>query len=234
MRNAYAAAAAVIMSASLTCQASADTFTFNFAGSGVSGSIQLTYAENPNAGNNWPGNRPNVDDPIGSFVVTGITGNFSDSNLGISNAAITGIIPSNPQNPAELENTYAPHSFGFYPIANGTGLATGFSYDNLFYPNGSPQVAPPDHYPFHGGYFDIYGLVFAIEGGDSVNLWSNGNTPGGLAYGIGVTDGTDVLDYVTVAAVPEPSSWALMLLGFAGVGFMAYRRRKSKPALMAV
>jgi hypothetical protein len=34
----------------------------------------------------------------------------------------------------------------------------------------------------------------------------------------------------TVAAVPEPSTWAMMILGFAGVGFMAYRR-KSKPAL---
>jgi hypothetical protein len=35
-----------------------------------------------------------------------------------------------------------------------------------------------------------------------------------------------------VASVPEPSTWAMMILGFAGVGFMAYRR-KSKPALMA-
>ena len=35
-----------------------------------------------------------------------------------------------------------------------------------------------------------------------------------------------------VAAVPEPSTWAMMLLGFAGIGFMAYRR-KSKQALMA-
>jgi PEP-CTERM motif len=34
------------------------------------------------------------------------------------------------------------------------------------------------------------------------------------------------------AAVPEPSTWAMMLLGFAGLGLMAYRR-KSKPALMA-
>ena len=230
MRNAYAAAAAVIMSASLTCQASADTFSFNFDGSGVSGSIQLTYDVNPNAGSDWPGSVPNVNDPIGSFVVTGILGNFSDSNLGILNAQITSIVSSIPQNPGELDNTYAPHSFGFYP----NGSAPGFSYDNLFYPNGSPQVAPPDHYPFHGGYFDIYGLVFTIAGGDSVNLWSNGNTPDGLTYGIGVTDGTDVLDRatVTVAAVPESSTWAMMILGFAGVGFMAYRR-KSKPALMA-
>jgi hypothetical protein len=33
-------------------------------------------------------------------------------------------------------------------------------------------------------------------------------------------------------AVPEPSTWALMLIGFAGLGFAAYRR-KSKSALMA-
>jgi hypothetical protein len=33
-------------------------------------------------------------------------------------------------------------------------------------------------------------------------------------------------------AVPEPSTWAMMLVGFAGLGFTAYRR-KSKPALMA-
>ncbi len=38
--------------------------------------------------------------------------------------------------------------------------------------------------------------------------------------------------FAAVAAVPEPSSWTMMILGFAGVGFMAYRR-KSKPALTA-
>ena len=34
-----------------------------------------------------------------------------------------------------------------------------------------------------------------------------------------------------VTAVPEPATWAMMLFGFAGIGFMAYRR-KSKPVLM--
>jgi hypothetical protein len=39
---------------------------------------------------------------------------------------------------------------------------------------------------------------------------------------------------VTISgAVPEPSTWAMMLLGFAGVGFVAYRR-KSKPAVRFV
>lgn len=34
-----------------------------------------------------------------------------------------------------------------------------------------------------------------------------------------------------VAAVPEPSTWAMMILGFFGVGFMAYRKRRASPGL---
>ena len=42
------------------------------------------------------------------------------------------------------------------------------------------------------------------------------------------------LDDVRVtAAVPEASTWAMMILGFAGVGFMAYRRRNQTVALAA-
>ena len=46
-----------------------------------------------------------------------------------------------------------------------------------------------------------------------------------------VTSGAPVT-FTIAEAVPEPSTWAMMLLGFAGLGFMAYRR-KSTPALMA-
>jgi hypothetical protein len=42
----------------------------------------------------------------------------------------------------------------------------------------------------------------------------------------------DGCGFVGVSGVPEPSSWAMLIIGFAGVGFMAYRRN-SKPALMA-
>jgi len=33
------------------------------------------------------------------------------------------------------------------------------------------------------------------------------------------------------SAVPEPSTWAMMILGFAGVGFMAYRRSRKDQGL---
>ena len=35
-----------------------------------------------------------------------------------------------------------------------------------------------------------------------------------------------------VAGVPEPSTWAMMLIGFAGVSFMTHRRRKQKATLV--
>jgi hypothetical protein len=58
-----------------------------------------------------------------------------------------------------------------------------------------------------------------------------------LAFGLEQDSGFSGLDDISVTphvagAVPEPSTWAMMILGFAGVGFMAYRR-KSKPALVA-
>ena len=56
-----------------------------------------------------------------------------------------------------------------------------------------------------------------------------------------ITSGTTVIDSIqfsspsqnaievanfSISAVPEASTWAMMLLGFAGVGFLAYRRKR--------
>lgn len=43
--------------------------------------------------------------------------------------------------------------------------------------------------------------------------------------------GLDDFTYHAVSGVPEPSTWAMMILGFAGVGFMAYRRRNQSASL---
>jgi len=53
------------------------------------------------------------------------------------------------------------------------------------------------------------------------------NSPSG-SYG----DNTGAFS-VTIAAVPEPSTWAMLLLGFCGVGFVTYRRRNQSSALTA-
>jgi len=65
---------------------------------------------------------------------------------------------------------------------------------------------------------------------------SGGPWPGGSAsiddpFQLALPDGVTAT-FASASAAPELSTWAMMLLGFAGVGFMTYRR-KSKPALMA-
>jgi hypothetical protein len=41
------------------------------------------------------------------------------------------------------------------------------------------------------------------------------------------------VDFVKGAPVPEPSTWAMLLLGFAGLGFFGYRRARSTRAVAA-
>jgi hypothetical protein len=214
--------------------ANAAVFAFNLDGAGVSAAIQLTYETNPLA-NGVEGTSPNTSDPVGSYVVTGITGTFSSVNASISNAAINGIVKSDPANPTS-DNLLAPRSFGFYAVANVNPAPDGhtppgLSYDNLFYPDGSPQAA--SDYAFHGGFFDIYGLVFTLDDGNAVNLWSNGDFGGGAVYGAAVMNRTDILDYTEepvalTPAVPEPATWALMIAGFGLIGAAMRRRQRAR------
>jgi PEP-CTERM motif len=46
-----------------------------------------------------------------------------------------------------------------------------------------------------------------------------------------IGDGDFAIDTISfTAAVPEPSTWAMLILGFCGLGFMAYRRKRNASA----
>jgi hypothetical protein len=51
--------------------------------------------------------------------------------------------------------------------------------------------------------------------------------------GEGVTAADVLVDNISIAAVPEPSTWAMMILGFCGLGFMAYRRKSQASVRLA-
>jgi hypothetical protein len=72
--------------------------------------------------------------------------------------------------------------------------------------------------------------MFSIGGGMVVDLFDNGvGAITGIdygGYGVGVATSDIALDYVSggvTASTPEPSTWAMMILGFAGLGFVGYR-----------
>jgi hypothetical protein len=50
-----------------------------------------------------------------------------------------------------------------------------------------------------------------------------------VAYG----DGTEIGLQISAVATPEPSTWVMMGLGFAGPGFAGWRAQRKTPALAA-
>lgn len=89
--------------------------------------------------------------------------------------------------------------------------------------------APIDNY---GSGIEVTGSFWAVDADRHNNAFrSSANYMASLI--VNATPGT-VLNYtLRVGTVPEPSTWALMILGFGGVG-AAVRRRRLKPAAQAI
>ncbi|SDJ63069.1 MULTISPECIES: PEP-CTERM sorting domain-containing protein [Bradyrhizobium] len=73
--------------------------------------------------------------------------------------------------------------------------------------------------------------TLSMTAGDQLLFEVSFNVPNPRGSGPFYYDTTGI-SATLVTAVPEPSTWAMIILGFAGMGFMTYHRR-AKPALMA-
>ncbi|MFP5406420.1 MAG: PEP-CTERM sorting domain-containing protein, partial [Gammaproteobacteria bacterium] len=129
-----------------------------------------------------------------------------------------------------------PSSLSFFDF--GPPPEGGVSYNNLFFPNGSPIDCTT--FPFTGTVLDVFGLAFSVAGGYTVNLWGDGDLhgPGTTTYGIKVIHGSGLIANhfdgvnVTAATVPVPGSFALLGVGL--LGMLALRRRSDAPVEAAV
>jgi PEP-CTERM motif len=179
-------------------------FNLNALPTGGTGVIQTTAAST------MPFNIP-----VGQFGVTSV---YSISNSAFGESGFTA---------GELTfNGSAGNSFT-YTLTEGDNIrdhaTTGF---NIVAPNVFATMNFGS-----GDRLDVQQILlpsaFASETLTSVDFSYVGNTvPGdGEAFLAALTTST------AVGAVPEPSTWAMMILGFCGVGFMAYRRKQNGPAL---
>ena len=80
-----------------------------------------------------------------------------------------------------------------------------------------------------GGQINVenFNSIIGPNVGDQASVGANfhgdaGFNPGN-AFGKNLVAG----EFTMTAAVPEPSTWAMMILGFCGLGVMAYRRKAS-------
>ncbi len=108
-------------------------------------------------------------------------------------------------------------------LSAGSYYLMGYGWTGTDLEHNSNLGGNPD--TFNGG--GLVSFVDAVWGG-------GGDLPGTVptnTYGPTAPDFFSSANMAFSSAVPEPSTWAMLLLGFAGIGFLTYRR-KSKPALM--
>jgi uncharacterized protein (TIGR03118 family) len=106
---------------------------------------------------------------------------------------------------------------GNFSFANGVGDVI-----NAFNPVTDALVGSIDVNPGTGTPGGLWSIVFGGGGSDG--------TPNTLFFTDGVNGETGGL-FGSLTAVPEPSTWAMMLAGFGGLALLAARRRRASSAI---
>ncbi len=166
-----------------------------------------------------------------------------------SNCSAVGGVSLLAGQPAQTMNS------GDFLVVNNTGaVLTSFSLTlNDSFTNttsGASGSPPTENFQIHGGAANYF-TNLTLTGPDCVAAcatvsanftagtitynWSAGTDAGipvGATFDLNFASWNN--DVSAVTAVPEPSTWAMMLLGIAGLGFVASRRRRKSSTAVAI
>jgi hypothetical protein len=165
-----------------------------------------------------------LGNPSVDLVGAGFFGNLAPGGANAPNppSALIGL------NAVDLDGSTG---FGFVPagtLQSNDTLAAG-TYQVSFYLAGNLRTSPTQTTDVLIGndliaaigpvannqQYQFYSFIFSTAGGQQLSISDTGPAD----------QQGDLLALVNVAAVPEVSTWAMMIFGFLGVGFLAYRRR---------
>ena len=147
-----------------------------------------------------------------------------------------GLLDTGTSAPTSIEVTSAPAGIQFvngdytgnsystpgFTTLNGNVLAASYFFNFIDSANNSFQMRFSCTDPLNCG---------VDTGGLNLLFWNGGNTP---IAGTGNQLGFSGVTYGPVSgAVPEPATWAMMLMGFAGMGLSMRRRRRVGVAQIA-
>jgi hypothetical protein len=154
--------------------------------------------------------------PTGAFneIIPAAPGGGQYGTYFVSDFANQSISQSIALNPG---TTYTV-SFDIYSPINGTHNP----FDALLQSASAGSLSPIFQSKSLGAGWTSYSANFFAGAGPysfSLNFGPLGSGPANAAADF-VVDNVDIS-----AAVPEPATWAMMIMGFMGIGFLAYRRR---------
>jgi hypothetical protein len=147
---------------------------------------------------------------------------------GLTNSGATAFAAAvRPSTAWVLLNPYPALTQGiFYSGVSGpTSLGSGSAFV-------SPTIGSGDAFGLFGSSLLLANTYVSGTQLQVKDYWANttltalGLSTGAYVYTWGTGAHSDSLT-INVGSVPEPSTWAMMLLGFCGLGYMAYRRRNT-------
>ena len=178
-----------------------------------------SFAANTYDFNGGPSPFTNVN-PGGNLFYTGSVGGQNATPFGDTSQYVSVGTSATPQSATLLVSSFA----------NYVGLYWGSidSYNNIL-------ITYADN-TFDSVNSNLYGLLTpsngdqGLQGSKYVNIFTDKAIQ---SITFSSTSKAFEFDNVSIAAVPEPSTWAMMILGFLGVGFVAYRRKSGAALRLA-